>query len=426
MNSLTLFGALIHRAVILLLLFFCGQLAYADDTGLNGFNSLGLRPVTSNGLYGVAASTIIARRTYTFGLLWNLARHVTNVMVPARAATIDLTSTQLIGDLHAGLGLLSWLDVGIDLPFVLYQRGTNFTSLQSYQTAALGDMRFDTKVRLLKDQPKSIGVAFLSSATFPTGSRMKFTGDDGLTWEGRLILDKSFHLLSLYANAGYRFVKAVNVLATTRDDRITFGGGLRVPLVRSGDWALVTEVVGETGATDHSRVATPIEVRGGLRKIFASGLVLDLGGGAGLTKAYGNPDYRIIAGLSFNLAKRQEAGARRMVTEAPAPIHYTVYFGFGRATVRQKDYDQLRSIGQILAGNPVRTVVVSGFTDHIGPRRYNRFLSRRRAEVVQQYLGYFGAAPAQITVQGLGKVLPPPGARDPATIRQNRRVDIRE
>lgn len=412
--------------ISLLLLLFYARLVLADDTALNGFNALSLRPVTGDGLYGVAASATIPPRTYTFGLMWNFARHITNVVMPARAATVDLVGTNLTGDLHASLGLFRWMDIGCDIPLVFYQSGTNFTSLQPYQTAAVGDIRFDTKVRLLKDQPKSIGVAFLSSATFPTGSRQKFTGDDGLTWEGRLLLEKSFRPFSLYANIGYRFAKAVIVLSTTRDDRITFGGGIRVPMVRSGDLALLGEVVSETGVADHSRVATPIEVRAGLRKVFASGLVIDLGGGAGLTRAYGNPDYRVMAGLSFNLAKRRETQARRAVMAMPTPIQSTVYFGFGRTTVRQKYYDQLRSIGQILAGHPARTVVVSGFTDHIGPRRYNRFLSRRRAEVVGQYLGYFGAAPAQITVQGLGRVRPQPGIRDLETIRQNRRVEIHE
>lgn len=395
---------------------FLSSTVYAADTGLSGFNQLFFQPVSGEGLYGVHASTILPPRTFAAGMHLNLGRQLTSVVAPARAATVQIIDTNLTADLHGALGLTEFLEAGINLPVVLFQQGTNLNSLQPYRTPSFGDMRLDTKARAFVDRPRSFGLAVLSSVTVPTGDRGKFTGTAGFTWEGRLIVDKTWRAISVHTNVGYRVAPAVTVLTTDDDDRLTFGAGVQVPL---GDrsWRALAEVYGETVVKHLAHASTPLEVRAGIRKTFASGFGVDLGGGAGVTNAYGVPNYRIIAGLSFNGARRR-GGDTVAVHGVPGT---TLYFTLGRATIRQADHEPLRTIGQHLAAHPTRRVALDGYTDASGPRRFNRALSQRRLERVCQYLGYFGADHTQCILRNHGEPSSPVRPWSPP----DRRVEIR-
>lgn len=401
-----------------------GRHALAQTTGLNGFNQQLFYPtITHSGLYGVEGSATLPKRAWTLGLDMNFAKNVTSVTTPATGRITEIIGSQTAADLHGGVGLFSFMDVGIDMPLVAYQTGTNFNTLQSYRTASAGDLRFDIKFRLLDGERAPIGLGFLSRATAPTGDRSKFTGDDGPTWEGRLLVDKRFGPISLFANVGYRFVKAVTVLATTQDDLLTFGAGLDVP-IPAGDrsWSLIAEAVGQSVINSPSEISTPVEIRGGIRKRLASGFVFNLGGGGRTTNAYGAPAFRLFAGLAFDSAVRDAARRRRIVVEAP--IREVFYFDFGRATLRSADYRRLDAIGQQLISRPSVRVAVEGHADSTGPRTYNRRLSERRARQVMQYLVTIGVRQEQLRIEAYGETLPAAPNATAEGRRRNRRVEI--
>lgn len=411
------------RLVALLTTLAYAGVANAEGTGLSGFNNLFFRPATGEGLYSLHASTTLPPRLTALGVHLHLGRRMTSVVMPARAMAIDLIDTNVTADLHAAVGITKYLELGLNLPIVWLQHGTNFDSLQSYTTMALGDVRLDAKLRLLPDRPRSIGLALLSSATLPSGNRGAFTGDRGPTWEGRVIVDKTWPVVGMVANVGYRVVPATTVLTTLDDDRLTFGGGVQIPLpIADRSWRIVTEVAGETVLAQRAEASTPVEVRAGVRKVLASGLVFDLGAGIGVTNAYGVPAYRVLIGFSFNGARRQEARERQRLARQRMPINYTVYFPLGRATIHPDDHAPLRVIGQQLAVDGTRRVVLDGYTDRSGPRAVNQRLSRARVARVCQYLGYFGADHGQCIPHPHGEV--PQGRKRWSPT--DRRVDIRE
>lgn len=398
--------------------------AVAGDTGLSGFNNQLFRPtVDGYGLYNTNASKVLPHLTYSFGFSTNFSRNLMNVYMPARRSNTSLISNDFAGDFCAAIGLFNFIDTGIDIPVTFYEDGTNYNSLQSYNAAAIGDIRFDAKFKLMEDRAKSVGIALLSSATFPTGSRSKFTGDKGLTWEGKLIVDKTFKLLSLYANMGYRFVKSVNVLATNIDDRITYSGGVSVPIpLGDRSWSALFEVAGETIAKDIKEMSSPLEIRGGVRKEFDSGLTLNFGGGGGVVNAFGSPDFRLFAGISFNLAKRRATLARQK--NLSEKLGAVVYFGFDSYKIKESDYPKLRELGQKVAVNPENRVEVSGYTDSTGPKTYNKRLSRYRAENVKNFLIYSGASSGQIDVRYYGEERPAASNSTRDGRESNRRVEI--
>lgn len=402
------------------------HLSQAKDTGLAGFDIQLFRPPSDGlGLFGVGASEVLPHLTYSLGLYTNFSHGLASVVMPARGTSLSIIDNNMTGDFLGAVGLFNFMDVGIGVPVAFYQDGHDFTDLAKYKTAGLGDMRLDLKFRLLSDKPGSLGTALVSRATFPTGSRKIFTGYNGPSWEGVLILDKSFRPVSLFANVGYRLVKSTKVLSTTFDDRLTFGGGVRVPLPFSDrSWSIIAEATGETVVSDIKEISTPIEVRGGIRKEFKSGLAINFGGGKGVTNAYGSPDYRIFAGISFSQAARHKARQPKASEAAPEKIKYTVYFSFDRADVRRSEYPELRKIGQSLAWNPPLRLIVDGHTDSMGPKDYNIILSRERAQTVKQYLIYFGAGADQIEVGYYGEDKPADTNETAKGRQNNRRVEI--
>ncbi len=410
------------RLVAALMMLVCAS-AMAADTGLNGFGFHIFQPTTDGiGLTTVAGSEVLKHKQWNVGMTESFEQNLIKAIVPASATSVQLIRSRALQDVQAAVGLWNRFDVGIGFPVALYQSGTDFSNLAPYKNAALGDVRMDIKWRAMKDKRRRLGVALLSRATFPTGNRMDFMGDDGPTWEGRLIVDKNFKWFGLYANGGYRVAKNVRVLSTTVGNRVTFSGGVRARLpIQQRSWALYSEVAGESNLTNRSSLTTPVELRGGIEKNFKSGIAIQLGGGHGLTDAFGSPSYRVYASIRFTSKKASEAVQK---TTQPEPIPMSIYFKFNRARIQRQDKGQLEMVASVLRQSPDRVVWIRGYTDSIGPRAYNKRLSQRRAWAVQMYLEQQGVTPTQIKSAGLGETHPVYDNTTPKGRSQNRRVDI--
>lgn len=398
--------------------------AFAASTGLNGFAFHIFQPVTDEqGLITVAGSKVLSHQKISLGVTESFERNLIKSVVPATATHVQLIQNKFAQDLRVGLGLWNRIDIALGLPVALYQSGTNFTSLAHYQTAAMGDLRMDIKARLLKDSGRSIGIAVLSRATFPTGNRQAFMGDDGATWEGRLIVDKNTKWVGAHLNGGYRFAKTVRILSTDVGDRITFGGGMRVSLpIQDRSWAAMAEAVGETNRQNRSSQTTPVEVRGVLQKTWKSGIALQMGGGYGVTDAFGMPKYRMFAGVRYNPEDRV---APVVAHEVAPDMNVEILFNFNQSRVDDRQMAQLNELAALLSSNPGMTAYVYGHTDSVGSRRYNTHLSRRRANAVARYLVRMGIAPGQLMVEGRGEESPAYTNTTREGRSRNRRVDVR-
>jgi outer membrane protein OmpA-like peptidoglycan-associated protein len=395
----------------------------AADTGLSGFGFHIFQPTTDgSGVTTVVGSSVLPHKKLNVGVTESFEQNLIKAVVPATNTTVQLIKGRWIQDMQVAVGLWNWVDVGLGLPMALTQNGTNFASLASYRNAVLGDLRMDIKLRGLKDKKRNVGLAFLSRATFPTGGRSDFMGDDGPTWEGRLIMDKNFKWVGVYANGGYRIAHDVRVLSTVVGNRATFSGGVRARLpMQDRSWSLFSEVAGESNIKNRSSLTMPVEVRGGVEKKFRSGITLQLGGGRGLTDAFGVPSYRIYTSLRFSTDRPSPQQPPQM---EPVPIPLSLYFEFNRSRIKKEDEVRLDNVAAALKGTPDQVVWVRGYTDNLGPRAYNRQLSKRRAAAVQKHLQNLGVAPSQIRSVGYGEEKPKFDNATRVGRSQNRRVDV--
>jgi OmpA-OmpF porin, OOP family len=101
-----------------------------------------------------------------------------------------------------------------------------------------------------------------------------------------------------------------------------------------------------------------------------------------------------------------------------------ITFDFGSEGINAESKRTLDTIVVALKANPHWRIVIEGHTDAQGTPDYNRVLSERRAQAVEDYLEAAGIAPGRLRAAGFGasRPLAPNDARGNAV---NRRVEIR-
>lgn len=83
-----------------------------------------------------------------------------------------------------------------------------------------------------------------------------------------------------------------------------------------------------------------------------------------------------------------------------------IYFDFDKATFKVESYDELNKLENLLSRNPNMKVEISGHTDNIGYKAYNKYLSQKRANAVVGYLKNKGIDARRIVARGYGENRP--------------------
>jgi outer membrane protein OmpA-like peptidoglycan-associated protein/tetratricopeptide (TPR) repeat protein len=103
-----------------------------------------------------------------------------------------------------------------------------------------------------------------------------------------------------------------------------------------------------------------------------------------------------------------------------------IYFDFDKATFLKESYDELNKLERLLNENPDMYIEISGHTDNIGGKEYNKVLSQRRAQAVVDYVVQKGISKARITAKGYGEERPIASNDDDKEGRAlNRRVEFK-
>lgn len=104
----------------------------------------------------------------------------------------------------------------------------------------------------------------------------------------------------------------------------------------------------------------------------------------------------------------------------PEAILATVYFGFDRYAVEAGERAKLDAIAGRVGAT---TVLLAGYTDHVGTEEYNLGLSDRRAQSVADYLVRLGGSRTKMEVIALGEQQAAQGAGGAAAAK-DRKVHI--
>lgn len=103
-----------------------------------------------------------------------------------------------------------------------------------------------------------------------------------------------------------------------------------------------------------------------------------------------------------------------------------IYFDFDKATFKQSSYDELNKLENMMSQNPGMEIEISGHTDNIGSKTYNKNLSQLRANAVKDYLVKKGIDARRIKSVGYGEEKPLASNDDEKEGRElNRRVEFK-
>lgn len=158
-------------------------------------------------------------------------------------------------------------------------------------------------------------------------------------------------------------------------------------------------------------------------------------------KATTSKDYRITVereGYIFQTITEKIAGAstearsidktiemRKLVVGAVSILR-NIYFDFEKATFRTESYGELNKLETMMKQNQNLKVEISGHTDFIGSKHFNKRLSEKRAAAVKSFLVSKGIDTRRIKTAGYGEERPLASNDDEKEGRSlNRRVEFK-
>ncbi len=114
------------------------------------------------------------------------------------------------------------------------------------------------------------------------------------------------------------------------------------------------------------------------------------------------------------------------IQEGYSAVLRNIYFDFDRATIKPESYPELNKLKKILTENPNTTIEISGHTDNVGPKDFNKELSQNRANAVVHWLITQGIGKNRLIARGYGEERPLASNDDEREGRElNRRVEFK-
>ena len=231
---------------------------------------------------------------------------------------------QLKAELTAAIGLFDWVELGIGLPLVLYQGGDDLGFVgrpgESVSGFALGDLRIIPKGRILKpDDFGGFGLAVALPMFVPTGDDDSFNADGAFRIRPTLIADWRHDIgFKVAANIGVMIRERRQVHNIVKDDSVDWGLGLEAPsgydplrFVASLHGSVQTRSdanPSQTGSDDNRFLASPMELDLGARYEPIPDVSITAGGGLGVVKSAGSPDFRLFLGAAYNQTGQDRDG----------------------------------------------------------------------------------------------------------------------
>ncbi|MFA5186488.1 MAG: OmpA family protein [Patescibacteria group bacterium] len=420
-------------SISIILVLISSFVSFADDTGVDGFNGLFFRPnVDGQGISSVDTARVLTPGVAHVGGYFQYARRTISFSDPALAGlTTDLAENQVLMNLVLGVGILDFLDVGMDIPIALMQNGTKClnagcTNLTNYTGSALGDIRFVIKLRLMDEANYPFSLALASDVGIPTGNRRLFTGGKNAYYEQRLIASRRFKHVEVAANVGYRVVDKVEALGMDYDDSLTYGAGVKGFLPHKL-YAFAT-VSGFKILSEGGSASSPVEFMGGIGRDFARHVSCNIGGGARLVDGITAADFRVMGscGIDFGLTRKARAALDPDAYPYRPPVEWIISLRTNQYKLMSEQREILDDVIRWLVADRSRKASITGNADDRASYDHNMKLATQRAMAARDYLFARGIGPDQIVLVTNGEAVPVEAGKDQKDRAANRSIVITE
>lgn len=299
--------------IIVLHFVFCSAIALAqtDPLAEKNFPAERFRPATgTNGIFDTEIGQTPEAWSWDVGLWLGYAndplvlRRRLNGVVEERSLVAHRLGANIVGSLSPA----RWIVIGLDVPVALYQTadkgvGVFASGVRSSKvtTAGFGNLRLVPKVSLLQEAEHFVSVAFLASLSLPTKTSSAYFGDSGLGFTPEVAVSRKILDFTLAGNLSYLARKKKSAGNLTVDDELGFHLGLAYdmyPLLHKpmsigatlNGAALASNLFGQ-------RNESPLEALLGVSATPIAIVDVLAAFGFGLSRGYGTPDFRILAGV---------------------------------------------------------------------------------------------------------------------------------
>ncbi|WP_240359172.1 adventurous gliding motility protein AgmC [Pyxidicoccus trucidator] len=270
-------------------------------------------------ILGVHSARVQPHLGWNVGLSLNYADKPLNFLDPRQDRFITALVRSQVGlDLMGAVGLFDRFEVGVVLPVTLQdsepapQVDSSFSN--GVGSGGIGDLRVVPKARLVDGE--SFDLALAVPVVLPTGGGSDFLGGSGLGVQPRLVAEYG-QRLRIAANLGLDLRKQQQLRNLNTGNSFTYGVGAEIPFtVGELPLAAAATVVGALGLKEQDTEERPLELLAALKYRSLGGLSAHVGAGPGLTRGYGTPGFRVLAGLSYS----PEPSREPKPVVAPAPV----------------------------------------------------------------------------------------------------------
>lgn len=207
--------------------------------------------------------------------------------------------------LTAAYGVLDWLQVGLQVPFIAAQKGTRHFDLPPPEGGGLGTPWVGVRAALLRMEAGApLNLAFDITAGIPVGSEELLARDE-FAATPRLMAGFMTPGFQVGGEVGLHLRKRQDLTDMARWPESVVGNELRLGLALTSRGGDVTRgEVSVLGAVPLDGGRASAEVLIGIRRhLGASGMDLFILGGPGLGTAFDEPTFRVLGGVTFGTVK---------------------------------------------------------------------------------------------------------------------------
>ena len=215
---------------------------------------------------------------------------------------VELVRNRATAVLAGSYGLLPWLEVGAQIPVVLWQRGDDPSpvGLAPIATQGLGTPMLQLRLGLLSRRDEHpVDMSLDLAAGFPVGSEAALARDDGMRFQARTTIGTQLGWLRPALEAGV-LLRPRNPLSATDASGQTLEVRVGAMATTSGKGARGELAVRAAFAADTSQPSVEMLV-GGRVPLSVAGLELFALAGPGLGNTTGTPVARALMGASFRV-----------------------------------------------------------------------------------------------------------------------------
>ena len=423
------------------------MLPMAASANVVGSDIQNFNPTTSGiDFVTVQSSKTLDPGVFNFGAFYNYAVNVIPNYDDSSSIGNRTNFDDTLGglDLNFGVGLTKNWDFGFSMPQILHQDSRNQNRAVQAEISQTGitEYRFNTKYRLKEHW------ALVATMNLNQAEDNPFTGSDpGPTWTLEGVYDFSHGKWNYGINAGYRMRDQGTQIPGVPIE--PFGDSVIASVAASRyveDWDMkfIGEIyssfnVEDTQATT-DRDLSSMELLGGLKKDLRHDLALHFGAATELYHGSSSPDWRVYAGLNYNLGPfwgQKDSDEGRVLspdTTYAGSIPVTtdekflvgdVLFAFGSDQISPAFEEVLMDLAGYLKSTGFDKLEVEGHTDSVGREEFNQELSERRAKAVVDFLGTNGGiSSAKLDFVGYGESRPVADNSNYQGRAKNRRVEF--